>query len=91
MPSVAKKNPGFLVVVHIAGQSTPSGDVTQRLDPKREAILSLCTILYTDSHSYQPVQSHLMSGWGNWSCSPFQRMKHKKINLCGVIAPDNHS
>ena len=50
MPSVAKENPGFLVVVHIAGQSTPSGDVTQRLDPKREAILSLCTILYTDSY-----------------------------------------
>ena len=62
MPSVAKENPGFLVVFHTAGQSTPSGDVTQRPHPKREAIIGLCTILYTDSHSPQPVQSHFMSG-----------------------------
>ena len=60
MPNVAKENSGFWVVVHTAGQFTPSGDVTQRPHPNREMIMSLCTILYTDSHSYQPVQSHYM-------------------------------
>ena len=79
MPSVAKANPGFWVVVCTEGQSTPSGDVTQRPHPNREMIMSLCTIVYADSHNYQLVQSHYMSDWANWSCSPFQRMKESII------------
>ena len=79
MPSVAKENPGLGVVVYTAGQSTPSGDFTQRPHSNREMIMSLCTILYTDSYSYQPVQSHYISGWANWICPPFQRMKESSI------------
>ena len=55
MPRVAKENPKLWVVVHTSGQSILSGDVIQRPDPNREAIMSLCTILYTDPYSYQPV------------------------------------
>ena len=79
MPNVAKENPGLWVVVYTAGQSTPSGDFTQRPRSNRETIMSLCTILYTDSYSHQPVQSHYISGWANWICPSFKKMKESSI------------
>ena len=72
MTSVDKGNPGFWVVVHTAGQSIYSDDVTQRPHPKRGqswVCAPSCTLTLSKE---LPVWSHY-SCWANWSCSPFQK------------------
>ena len=79
MPSVANENPGYWVVVHTAGQSTPADYVTQRPYPNRGVIMSLYAILCIDSCSYQKccLSSDIVTGQSGAVCNS----KRRKVAL----------